>query len=766
MPKIVKFDTYAQATASDLNAISTLLRGAIDYVAKNLLYDEARYIGYTVTEADAYNISVAVGALVTGGKVYDTTTTTSLSVTSLLPSSNYRVVLVVVSGEEVNTDTETRKFLTDVSTRTTQPKSTTTRISRQASVELIAGTAAATPARPSVPSGALVVASFTISSSGIVDSSLEMETDNKTFKLETAIASINTLNANLKKTNSLLTTLRSDIASLAKKQTTYAPTTSVTSVLNRLKTAEKHITATENKMLAVCEKISIADTSSFDGYDDFSLADESDTGHSAYTAQLEAGRVRFGETERTHKMTALLSPNDSKVDKTTSGLIMPTGTDTVRIECDDKDAEVAIASYAVTTTTAVKKTLARTYTWYASQTGRTAQETYFANNPKVRLFDPETQTWVVIDLTKVKWQLTGTGIKHVWTLKVTSTYWEQGATTTTYTGARLAQTFLCSQSGWHRRIDLGFTSLGSTGDVHVLLCGLTDAGYPDESNILETCTVAVGSLKKWPTWTPFNFDPVYLTKGERYGIIITTTGNHKLGMSQSNDLTNGTLMTWTSGSVWSLDLNKDVCFRLYGIRYASTQVLLEIEDITLSGGMTEVQTVITGYEPSGTSLIVQGRISGVWRNLTEDDETVLASKPTQLPLRFLFKGTKDVMPALNLNKSAVIVSRPLTSSVHVSRERTLPSGTTTTQVDVYEWAVGFDDDIHNWTVSLLTGADYATEIPATSYDGLKENNGQYRRAWRFKGLADISAYKIKTVMTTSDIGRTFDVNTRRDYAAG
>ena len=766
MPKIAKFDNYSEVPAADLTAISVLMRGAFDYIVKHLLFDESRYVGYNVSMVDAFNISVAVGGLISGGKVYDTTTVTSLSVTNLLPTSNFREVLVVVSGEEVETDTATRKFLTDVTTRTTQPKPTTTRISRQAGVDLVAGAAAASPSRPSVPAGSLVVASFRISSVGIVDGSIEMETDNSAYSLEKTVASVAVLNANLKKTESLLNTLRSDLASIARFQDQLARSTSVVALDNKMRSAEKHISSLENKMLYALEALAIPDAGTYDGYDSFATADESDTAHAAYTAQLEAGRVRFGEVERALKLTALLNPTDPKVDRTQSGLIMPKGTDTLRIEVDDKDAEVAIASYAVTTTTAKQKTLSRTYTWYASKTGRAAQESYFSTHPNVRLYDPTTSTWVVIDLRTVKWQLIGTGVRHIWKMKITSAYWEQDQVTKTFTGARLAQTFLCAQSGWHRRIDLGFTSIAATGDVHIAICRLTDAGYPDEDEVMETCTVAASALKKWPTWTPFNFDPIWLEKGERYGIIITTTGNHKLGMSQSNDLTNGTLMTWTAGSVWSLDLNEDVCFRLYGVRFDATQVLVEIEDITLTGGITEIQSVLTGYEPALTSLILQARIGGVWRNVDENDETVLVGKPSLVPLRFLFQGTKDVMPALHLAKSAIIASRPLASSVHIAAARTLPSGITTTQVDVYEHAVGFDEDKHDWTVKLLTGAGYATEISPTTVTTRAHSSGVIVRQFQFKGISAISAYKIKTEMSTSDVSTIFDVTERYDYAAG
>lgn len=270
----------------------------------------------------------------------------------------------------------------------------------------------------------------------------------------------------------------------------------------------------------------------------------------------------------------------------------------------------------------------------------------------------------------------------------------------------------------------------------------------------------------WPAWTPFQFDPVFLHKGTRYGIIVTTNGNHKLGMSKSNDLTNGTLKTWTTGSVWTTDLNEDMCFRLYGVRYDQTQVIVEIEDVSMVGGITEIQSIMTGYEPAATRLILQARIAGVWRSLDEDDATVLASKPNLLPLRLLFKGTKDVMPAISLPKSAIIASRPRASSVHISTARTLPGATTTTQVDIWEDAIGFNETIHNWDVSLLHGAGYATEVAATSVRTQELDNGLIRRTWSFKALPAIAGYKIKTVMATSDVGTIFDVTTRRDYAKG
>jgi hypothetical protein len=737
-----------EGTASDFNAISDLTEVSVDAIVRELLFDEARYTGFSVSKVDSMNLTVATGRLYAGGKVFRAEAATSLSVTSLLPTSGSRIVLVVVSGATVDTAVETRRFLVSTEPRVFQPKPTATRKSRQASVELVAGTIAASPSRPAVPAGALVVASMVVGPAGI-DGSISGETSNAALSLEKAVGSINTLSGQLRLFNSQMTTLRSDIAGLARTQTGKADMT--------------RLRAIENSLFLMREKLDLPDTQAIDGYDDFTTASETDVANPANTSEIEAGRMVFGKVEKTRKMVALLNPSDPKVDKTVSGLIMPASIDTLRIECDDKDGEVAISSYQVVTTELKRRSLGRWWYWYAWWSDRLQLEDWFRGNSLVRLYDPSADLWEDVDLRLVRWSLVGQAVRNRWKLWVDGAYWDRGTVTRTFTGARLCQTFLCAQSGWHKRIDLGFTSVGPTGDVHVAICGLTDTNTPDENHVLETVTVPVGSLKTWPAWTPVQFDPVYLERGERYGILITTTGNHKLGVSTSNDLTNGVLQTWVGGSVWSYDLAKDAVFRLYGCRFSQTAVIVDIEDITLTGGIAEVQTILTGYEPKGTNLTVQARISGVWRSLDETDETVLAGGPTQLPLRFVFQGTKDLMPAIDLSKSAIVVSRPRSSSVHISTARTLPAGVTTATVHVIEEAVGFAPAKHGWTVALLSGAAFDVVHAAASFVDKALPNGRKRRTWTFTGLPAIAAYKVRTTTTTTDTSA-FDVDYRRDWA--
>lgn len=751
MENKVKVHPYQEVPASEINAIQTYAEDSVDAIVKELLFDEARFTGFATTKVDSMNISVGAGRLVTGGRIYRAAVATSLSLISYVPTTGSRIVLVVVAGDEVETGTATRKFLVDVATRQTQPKAVSTRIARQAVVSLVAGAAAANPVRPSIPAGTIVVASLVLTPSGIAGA-VDAETVNRALSLETTTASVAVLAAALRKANSQLETLRSEIAGLAKAQ--------------QGKADQRRVAAIEDAMLFVREKIDMPDTRVTQGYDDFGSDSETDTANPANTSEIDSGRMVFGRVERIKKMTALLNPNDSKVDKTASGLIMPAGVDTLRIECDDKDGEVAIASYQVVQNTLRKLRLSRWWWWYRAFPNPILAQAWLRQQKALRLYNPETDAHETFDLTaaEITWKVEHVAKNNKWKLFINWPYWERGAVTTTYAGARLCQTFLCAQSGWHSRIDLGLTSVAATGDVHVAVCELTDAGYPDENRVLETATVAVAALKAWPNWTVFNCDPFWLERGERYGLIITTAGNHKVGVSTSNDLTNGTLMTWTSGSIWSVDLAKDACFRLYGKRFNATNVIVDIEDLTLPGGIQEIRSAMTGYEPKGTRLVVQARIAGVWRNLDEDDETVLAGAPTQVPLRFVFIGTKDLMPAIDMSKSALVASRPLSTSVHISTERTLPFGVTTTSVKVIEEAVGFKEAQHDWAVHIMHGATFSTAASAASVVTNALANGRVQRTWTFSGLPSISAYKIRTTKSTGTAATEFDVDYRRDWA--
>ncbi len=746
MEKRVNFYPSQEVPASELAAMQQFGQDSLDRIVRELLFDEGRYVGLAVTKTGPLDIAIGSGTFARSGAIFRKAVTTTENLTSLLPSSGLRKVLVLVSGQEVDTEVQNRKFLINAATRSAQPKPVATRKVREAVIDLAAGPSSNSPSRPAVSAGWIVVAELTLGTTGItVDPVMEAAT--KALSLESAVNAITLLQAQDRKFSSMFETLRSEIAGLASELSD--------------KAENRRVSHLVSDVLNIRNRLDMADTGTSFGSDWFSNDEESDEAFPGYTARVEGGAMQMGEVGSAGKLIKLLNPTDSKLDISESGLIMPSSSSVLRLECDEYDSDVSIASYAVSTTVGKKLQLSRTYKFYATKAGRSFAEEFLKENPKVRVRNPSTGDWQTIDLTDKKWKIDQLGgSKLGWWLKITEAYWDVDTVDVTTTGSRIAQTFLCAQAGWHRRLDLWFTDVGATGDVHIKICALGSDGDPDLKQIVGSVTLPVASIKK-RAWTTVSPDPFWLDRGKRYAIVLTTTGAHVVGCAVSNGLSNGTLVASTDGVTWQVDLAKDMMFRLFASKFHASKVTVDIEDISLSGGIREIQTILTGHQPAGTDLVVQARINGVWRNLSDDDETVLAGLPNLVPLRLVFLGTLDMMPGIDLSKSRVIATRPRTSSVHVSTTRTLAG--TTSAINVTQVSYDFDEARHDWGCTILHGAGFATEVNAASVKDFRRPDGGVDRKWKFT-VPNIDEYRIKTTLGATSLDDAHSVTYRRDEA--
>lgn len=749
MESKVKLYASQEVPASELNFLQQSVQDSLDHIVSELLFDDGLYSKLPVTKTGPLEITVGKGFFFRQGAVYRKVVETQHSLTSLLPSSGSRKVLVLVYGQTTDTATENRKFLTNVTTRAAQPRPVATRTVREAVIDIVAGPASNSPSRPAVGSGWRVLAELTLGTAGITVDPV-METSSRALNLETVVDNIALLQAQDKKTAALISTLRTELLGLQKEIDTKADA-------RRLDHIVEDVTELR-------EKLGVPDTNTFFGLDGFSNEDESDTAFPGYTANVEGGAIRMGDVVSPQsKLIALLNPLDTRVDKSESGLILPASSLELRLECDEYESDVSIASYAVSTVVGKILQRTRTYLFYASKPGRSFAEESLKANGKIKVKNPSNGANEELSLAGKDWKIEQAGGSgSAWKLMVTTPYWDRDTVDLTTTGARIAQTFLCAQTGWHKRIALYFTEVGGSGDVHAKVCYLGPDGDPDLTKVLAVATVPVASLKQ-RAWTNFDFDPFALTRGNRYAIVLTTSGNHTVGVALQNGLSNGVLVASTDGATWQADLAKDLMFRLYACKFKSTKVTIELEDVSLAGGIRELQTILTGYTPSGTDLVVQGRIGSTWRNLTEDDETVLTGLPNLVPLRLIFIGTVDLMPGIDLTKSRVIASRPRLSSVHISTIRNLGSRTTTS-IKVKEASPNFSGSAHNWVVTILTGSGFATEVTATLVKDEVRGDGQKVRTWVFT-VAATSQYRIKTLLEANVVTNTHCITSRRDEAA-
>jgi len=750
MQKKVFVHPYQEFPSTELNLMQDYIQQGMDDVVRDLLFDEGRFVRMLVTKTSALEVSVASGLFILAGAVYPKAAATTHSVSALIPSSNSRIVLVVVAGQTTQTDSQVRKFLLDATTRQTQPRPVATRISRAAVVDLIPGTAAATPVRPQVPAGSIVVASFSINASGIIGNPV-MEAANVALSLEKAMDAVALLQAQDKKFAAQIATLSTALAGLQKDVNTRAKEVETKRILSDL--------------LELRERLGVPDNSSFYGMDVFANEDESDEEFDGYTAKVEAGAMQHGDVEVATAISSLLNPVDPKVDKTEDGFIIPVSSTVAQIESDDTDESISISQYAVSTIVGKKMKMTRVWKYYGGKAGDASVAEELKKNPKIIVRDPETGAKSNIDLTGSSFSLKRySKNSSYYELKVSTPYWSTDEETIETTGSRVAQTFLCSQEGWYKRIDVDFTDVGPSGDVRMTICQLTGAGTPNLDKIITEVTVARANLIV-KGWTAFEFDPFFLERGERYAFVLTTTGAHFIGVSTSNEVANGTMLASTDGVTWATQIEKDITFRLIGCRFASTRVTVEIGSATLAGGMKALQAAFTGFVPEGTDLVLEARIGSSWRTVGEEDETVFASLPTLVPLRLIFVGTRYLMPGINIAKSRLIASRPRTTSVHVSTIRTLGAGTTT-EVVVTQNSKDFVEANHDWTVAILHGAGYTTVAAHTAVETkLDRKDGVITRKWTFSGLPAISSYRIRTTLVSVSAADQHSVTQRLDYAA-
>lgn len=742
----VRIAPFQEVPAAELGAMQDFMQSGVDTIVRELLFDYAGYRGFKVTKTSEYEVRVGVGRFWNDGSSFPLRAARTLSADALAPSSGRRVILVVAFSEEVASDPLPVKFLVNVNPREVTTRQSDTRIRRNAVLQFVAGVASASPARPATPPGGLVVASFLLGAGGIVGD-IAMETGNEAPSLEATDMTVAVVRSTLKKFGANLETLATSVAGLSKQV--------------RLKADKADVRETQRAILDLREATEVPDIATSFGSDLF--ADASETNLGASTSVVEGGLLKFGSQARESRLITLLNPIDPRLDKSESGLILPRSTNVLRIEVDDDDSEVAISSYAVVAHTLKLKKRTRSYLYYAERAPYAEVEAKLKRANKVRLLDPKTDERVVIDLTEVDWELRPRPVKAkpgkgpYWRIDVTRPTWSIGETEVMVTGARIAQTFLAPQSMWSKRLDLLFTDVDTAGDVHVAILGVDDDGKPRFDEVIARAVVPVTELRKSPAWTSCDFDPFFLARGERYAIAVITTGDHRVAVSASNDLTNGTMFISTDGVYSDGQLEKDLCFRLYGCRFNASRIVVELDDVNLAGGIREIAAIFTGHQPPETDLQMQAKVAGEWRTLGPSDAAVLATAPSTIGLRLVFVGTKDMMPGVDLEASRVIAARPLATDTFVSIPFTLPPGMTTDTLNIVMRLVGFDPAIHSISLSILHGAGYGTETAFTSLTTKPEQDGTIIKRFTVGGLPNINAFAIKIVRTTTNLGRTFSV---------
>jgi len=310
---------------------------------------------------------------------------------------------------------------------------------------------------------------------------------------------------------------------------------------------------------------------------------------------------------------------------------------------------------------------------------------------------------------------------------------------------------------------LFFTSKDSNGVVYIALCE-TKNGLPDLSKTLAITSLPPDALKKFPEETIFEFQkPIFLEAGKRYALVITTGGNHKIATVKGTEYTQGTIFYSVDGDYFQGDFTKDIMFKLYYAKFKNPRVQIELSPIDLSGGIADILILHQSIVPEGTELVFEYQKDGKWYPISNETAENLLGRPALLPLRAVFVGSSDVMPAIDTGKSFVYARRPATRFKHISSERVLPAPTS--RIDVQILLQDFDPSTHNIDVSLIdTGSTTPTPITASAVSRKDEENG-LRFTYTFNLATNtLQKYKIVIEGSTSTPLKVFHVAERIDIA--
>jgi hypothetical protein len=787
MERKVNVQDWQKVTVEDFNNFGLFPRYSFDHVVGDTLIPGMAYTGFaTVQDAPAV-VTVGNGRLFHAGLVFynDNEGGTNLDLLGVLPVVTRKYVGVVVWGQEIETDTEPRTFLTDPVTRATVARVVSTENRRWANISTVVGAESPDPQRPVIASNTLAVAWILLDSTGIV--SIEKVEDNYAPNLANLNERLDENDAWRTRTGSRLDTLATDLAALA------ARLNGTASLKFTLKLAAD--------IARIRETLDLPDTYSSWGADHFLTTDESDINHVDWVAKVEEG-IRFPNEAERDSQIGLFDPTDPSV-MNQANFVLPAYDQVARVEVLGNDGELSISqnqhqliNWELCTKTRTRIRWGTAFyvcangVWWFAPSGRDwitsiGEGDQYSNGWGIGgntvntdlIYDPirniltrGNETFQILDVQDNP-NHTVVRLVQFWVDEIIdSYYWRQIVTIQGLSGSVISQTYLNSQGGWLTSVDLFFTRVATTGDVHVLICECGLGGAPDFQKTIARSTITVDLLRTIPNHTRVNFLPTYLAKGARYAIVLQTPGNHFVSLVHNNKFAQGSLFHSSDGA-WSIgDLYKDMAFRLNFAKFRTNRCTVQFNNLELADGIASIDLNFDSTRPPGTTIQFEVQVNGEWKSLGYYASNPLLGKPPMLQFRAQLIGTTDEMPGIGVaSNSRSLTTRPRNDFRHISTARVMPnSGTVNTVYVDYRLESWRGPPYHTFTPRLLTGASYVSvRTPSLIEDEIDPNDPTtlFRRCtWNLAALGGvpITGYKIRSEGTTDNELACFLVGERID----
>ncbi|RPE72538.1 hypothetical protein EDC62_0229 [Tibeticola sediminis] len=747
MEKQVIYRDRQELQAADLNNTQTWADEADRHLVTDAITTERQFVGLAVSSRSATEIEVAPGRLYDGpsGKVYAIESAQVHSIFAMLPLQDSKWLAISAYGQEEDTDIQPRDFLIDLQTREVEPEAVAMQRRRVATIHIAQGLESPTPERPEPPTGYTLLAHVRLSPTGIQE--VVLAASRRLPNLYAVERRLSAAEGWITSAEPRIAHIMSDIAGLGEQMATRATLTQMLQVAQ--------------DMARVKERLELPDDYVFYGADHFLTADESDESYTGYSARIEEG-IRAPIVGHATQSLALLNPLDPEARVSSAGLLLPAYTEIPRLRMETRRGEVTINAYQYQTTQMVQRQMSRqrirygeTRTW-CTNTGFWSQGPF---DPITRIYRRGDETWE-IDPAYVGNMLSRSGAvrgTRIWIDHYIETYWEAVTTTHTVQGSILAQTLLMAQTGWVPSVELFVTHADPAAGLEVMLCD-APLGQPDMQRVIARATLAPGAVSTGWLRVPFA-DPVLVESGRRYALVLVSGGSHRVGYTEGTEYTQGVLMYRQDGQFFTEAAERDLMLRINFCRFASPRAVVQLQPLQLSGGIADIDMLFDGVTPDGCELVFEYQVGGVWRPIIDGTESGLASLPAMVPLRAVFVGTTDLMPAMRLTGSQVRVARVGTSFAHISTQRTLSTGST----DIRVRLLLEDYDPAHHTVGcrlLLSGGPLD---PASSRDEIVDGRSRWRE-YRYSPATAQTSYRIEITGSTDDWRRAWHVAERYDLA--
>lgn len=726
MQNQVIFRDRQEIQAKDLNNVQTFAADTFAAVLKDGITPERKFTGLAIAATSATEITVDAGRLYHQGTVYGRGASSAFNLFTYLPVATKKVIAVVAWGQNVDAATEPRDFLIDLTTGATEPQAVPMENRNQVEINLVSGVESADPVAPAVPDNTVVVAYITMNTTGIEN--IDFQIGNQLPNVRDNQQGIATLNTWKNRIGPQIEAIQTNIVALAERTDGKADRSSVQFIASdvaRLK-----------------ERNNLPDSYSMYGADRFADADESDTAVAGYDAHIK-NSLTFPFAASANATLSLFNPFDDRVKRSATDWVLPTYTDEAKIKITGYNGDVSMSQYQVETHHI------ETYTYYQYYWGW--NWSYYSN-----------YWWWYYGYGYYPWYYWGYYGYYWYQYPVTA--YRDVTTTTSYNGVIVGQTILTPNAFWLTSVDMYLTQVATSGSITVVLCE-TDYGKPNLAKSLAVATIAQADLKRYPTETRVEIPPTWVEAGKRYAVMFITEGAHRIATVSGNDYTQGTYFYGHDGDFFNGDITKNLMFNVNGAAFAQPRTEVVLGNVSLAGGITDLEIATEAVVPDGTSLSYEVQIGGRWYAL--EQANLIATTPDILPMRAIMVGTRDAAPGFKVGANRVLVSRPKTTMQHVSTLRTLPGSTTTTNVTVTLLVSGYDAGNHTVTPKLLNSSNVVIANPSVVTYDTEYTNGQEtvtRVTATFTLGTAAHDYKVEILGTRSSSTAPFRVLERMDVA--